>query len=43
VLVVDDVFSRGITIGAILSHLCNLGLQAGATVMAFAPLWVPGN
>jgi len=40
-LIIDDVVSKSLTFGAVLSHLEGFGLQANATVVAFAPLWIP--
>jgi predicted amidophosphoribosyltransferase len=38
VLIIDDVWSRGTTVMAVVSHLCMVGLQAGVPITVFAPL-----
>lgn len=40
-LVIDDVWTKGWTVGAVLSHLLDSGLQENAQVTVFAPLVIP--
>lgn len=43
VLIVDELFSSGNTIAAMLHHLCSAGLSIDAEVLVCAPLWLSGR
>lgn len=40
-LIVDDVYSRGFTPGAMVHYLRTLGLEPATRITIFAPVWMP--
>ena len=40
-LIIDDVWSKGITVSTVLSYLVDSGLQANTQVRVFTPLFIP--
>lgn len=40
VLIIDDAWARGTTVGVVLGYLAESGLQANAQAMVFVPLWI---